>query len=152
FGGDRFANNGDAFVGFWFNQNQVSQQSGGTFNGLHTVGDLLVLANFTNGGVTQNVQVYEWVGGASPLQRIMDSSVNPNPGDATVVANTSATPITVPWPYVYKNGSTTGSIPQFSFFEGGVDVTDLLASSGVGCLHYQSFIVETRSSQQTTAV
>lgn len=50
FGADRFANDGDAQLGFWFFQQNVTTNVNGTFSGVHQVGDILVLANFTNGG------------------------------------------------------------------------------------------------------
>src|SRR4030095_16414841 len=66
FAGDRTSNNGDAQIGFWFYQNGTGPviQPDGTHNFApdHAVGDLLVLADFTNGGTFATVTVYEWVG------------------------------------------------------------------------------------------
>ena len=45
FGIDRFDNSGDAQLGFWFLQDDVKPVAGGTFNGVHVDGDLLVLVN-----------------------------------------------------------------------------------------------------------
>ena len=46
FGIDRYDNNGDAETGFWFFQDLVSLDGNGGFTGVHTVGDVLVLANW----------------------------------------------------------------------------------------------------------
>lgn len=66
FGLDRFANNGDAFAGFWFLQDQVSL-NGSQFDGAHVAkngadpGDLLVLVEYPQGAnATPTIKVYEW--------------------------------------------------------------------------------------------
>ena len=60
FGADRFAANGDAQVGLWFLRGQVAPLADGTFSGAHTNGDILVLSDFTNGGGTPTIRVFEW--------------------------------------------------------------------------------------------
>src|SRR6266511_647550 len=63
FGGDRFATNGDANIGFWFFQNAVSvDPATGDFQGTHVNGDLFIVSAFTGGGGTSTIDVYEWVG------------------------------------------------------------------------------------------
>ncbi len=76
FGADRSATNGDAQIGFWFFHNEITVNAGGTFTGFHTAhdtqgtadpdddtnGDILVLSNFSNGGTTPNIRVFEWYG------------------------------------------------------------------------------------------
>jgi hypothetical protein len=43
FGADRYANNGDAVMGFWFFQQEITPQPNGTFGpGQHENGDILV--------------------------------------------------------------------------------------------------------------
>ena len=49
FGADRYANNGDTTIGFWFFQNPVSMNPDGTFSGAHTVGDIFIVADFGSG-------------------------------------------------------------------------------------------------------
>jgi hypothetical protein len=68
FGADRFATAGDAELGFWFFHQRV-QAVGGIFVGAdgvtpatHTLGDVFVLVNFSNGGGTATAQVYQWNG------------------------------------------------------------------------------------------
>src|SRR5262249_13753776 len=68
FGQDRGSTNGDAQMGVWFFQEQVVINGSGAFvdatNPLlpahHQVGDILILANFSNGGKIGTTQVYEW--------------------------------------------------------------------------------------------
>ena len=43
----------------------------GPFTGDHTDGDLLVVSEFSNGGVVSTIQVYRWDGGAN-------GTLNPN--------------------------------------------------------------------------
>ncbi len=43
----------------------------GSFTGDHTDGDLLVVSEFSNGGVVSTIQVYRWDGGAN-------GTLNPN--------------------------------------------------------------------------
>ena len=83
FGGDRFSNEGDANIAFWFFQAGVSEvgngpnntctlSSGCPFSGAHTAGnkslggkipgDLLIVSSFTSGGKQPTINVYEWVG------------------------------------------------------------------------------------------
>ncbi len=67
FGLDRFANNGSAQVGFWFFQNPIGltniPQSGGfQFSGVHSLGDILIQSNFSQGGVIDSISVFKWVG------------------------------------------------------------------------------------------
>ena len=50
FGMDRYATEGTSDIGFWFFQSPVSTNPDGTFSGVHTPGDILVLSEFTNGG------------------------------------------------------------------------------------------------------
>jgi hypothetical protein len=64
FGSDRFTNDGDAQLGFWFFKNAVTRNnptatSGAQgFTGHHANGDLLVISDFSNGGTTSTIKVY----------------------------------------------------------------------------------------------
>ncbi len=65
FGSDRFDNSGDAQQGFWFFQNKVTLGNtpvggGSSFNGVHKLGDLLIISDFSNGGTTSFISVYKW--------------------------------------------------------------------------------------------
>jgi len=63
FGLERNVNTGDANVGFWFLQDTVACTSTGasvTFSGEHKDGDLLVVSEFSGGGLVSTVNVYRW--------------------------------------------------------------------------------------------
>src|SRR6266550_414397 len=67
FGLDKYEVDGDNQVGFWFFKDQVAKtdiasNGGFKFSGEHAVGDILVLADYTNGGSVPNFKVYQWVG------------------------------------------------------------------------------------------
>ncbi|MFY9587795.1 MAG: hypothetical protein WAT66_10105, partial [Actinomycetota bacterium] len=150
FGLDRYANNGDAQVGFWFFRDAVGMEPDGTFSGAHRKGDILVLSHFTQGGTVSDVNVYAWVGsggsdGALDLKVSAKSCAAAGANDpACAIVNQTNTP--APWTYVPKAGSA-GVFPQGSFYEGGIDITRLVP--GVTC--FKSFMAETRSSQSVTA-
>lgn len=61
FGADRFDNDGTAQIGFWFFQDEVGI-SGGDFFGEHVDGDVLILSEYTNGGVVSLICAYTWDG------------------------------------------------------------------------------------------
>ncbi|MBI3913840.1 MAG: prealbumin-like fold domain-containing protein [Chloroflexi bacterium] len=156
FGADRFANDGDAQIGFWFFKNKITlnpaNASGeGTFNGAHAVGDLLILSDFTQGGRISTIKVYKWVGSGGsdgPLNLLgngFDCSTSPAGDGACALVNSA--PTGSPWPFTPKSGSA-GTFPTGSFFEGGINVTQLLGQS-TGC--FSTFLAETRSSQSPTA-
>ena len=58
---DRFSTNGSAEVGFWVFQNGTApREPEMDFSPEKTVGDLLILATFTNGGAVDNIELYQW--------------------------------------------------------------------------------------------
>ncbi|MHA2406262.1 MAG: hypothetical protein ACXACH_05880, partial [Candidatus Hermodarchaeia archaeon] len=154
FGLDRFANNGDAQVGFWFFENPIGLNSDGTFDGVHAVGDLLVLSHFTQGGEVDTIEVYRWVGppDVDNLELITsgaDCAAGSAHSDFVCAAVNDFTE-TAPWPYVAKKpvkGESDSDFPPGSFYEGGIDVTALGLEIGCG----GSFLAETRSSQSLDA-
>ena len=153
FGADRFANDGDAQLGFWFFQNNITTTANGSFSGTHVVGDILVLANLTNGGATATIQVLEWVGtggdqkgGALQLLLTENAAKCGTNTDDRACAISNAMPTAAPWAYTPKTGPS-GTFPQFSFFEGGINVSALLTTPPC----FASFLAETRSSQSVTA-
>jgi uncharacterized repeat protein (TIGR01451 family) len=156
FGLDRFANNGDAFTGFWFFKGGVGPAAGGTFSGPHQVGDLLVLSNFTNGGATSSIQLLEWVGSGGNVNgtlQLLGSSTQEcttAPALDLACAVTNEAPLNPSWNFddKFTNG-TNNPIPVESFFEGGIDL-DQLFGGNAPC--FGSFLAETRASQQVDAV
>lgn len=160
FGADRFANDGDAQLGFWFFQENVGPAPGGTFVGEKTDGDILVLANFTGGGQVIGIEVFRWVLGGGPGGGGPDNLVFLGAfGDCTAAAmgdfacatsNTQDEP--APWPYTPKQG-VAGTFPVASFFEGGINLTQLLIAGGITDIPcFTSFLAETRSSSSVDAV
>ncbi len=167
-GGDRFANNGDAQIGLWLFQSQVSPgpvnaQGKGGFLGSNTVGDVLVLSNFTNGGGVANIAVFK-VTAVNPDGTLVFGTVVPSttlpgnvvcnalvvgvqiPADSVCAAtNDGDTPSLDPL-YTPKFG-TTGTYPEESLFEVGLNMGDL----GLSGLCFTTFLLETRSSQSITA-
>ena len=149
FGADRFANNGDSQIGFWFFQNDIGLNPNGTFSGVHAVGDVLILSDFTQGGAISTTKVFEWVGsgGSDGALDLVDSGVDCiglAPGD-DLCATVNSADASAPWPYTPKSGPP-GTFPTGSFFEGGLNLTD---EGLAGC--FSSFLAETRSSQSPTA-
>ncbi|HET8550818.1 MAG TPA: hypothetical protein VFL57_22575, partial [Bryobacteraceae bacterium] len=159
----RFANNGDAQVGFWFFQKKVTPQPDGTFGPApgqianHENGDLLVLVNFEGGGLTPSIQVYQWQGGVnggpvlvSAGLKVGQCGTGPNAGNHDVCAITNAGDSNAPasWGYEPKAG-TAGVFPAQTFFEGAVNLSVIFGAGNVPC--FSSFIAETRSSSSITA-
>ncbi|HET9346545.1 MAG TPA: hypothetical protein VFO05_12675 [Candidatus Limnocylindrales bacterium] len=151
FGLDRFANNGDAQVGFWFFQSEHAKNPDGTFSNAHDVGDILVLSDFTNGGVVSTIRVFRWVGTGGDTNDTLENvfngvacSTTTAPDVACAQANTVDIPS--PWPYTPKSGDAN-VFPQGSFFEGGVNLSALGLDIGCGA----GFLAETRSSQSVDA-
>ncbi len=160
-GADRFDNSGDAFMGFWFFQNQVGLGSGGAFSGQHAVGDVLVLANFSGGGTTVNIEVLKWVGTGGnvggTLQRIAGIAGGAPAKCGAVGTSDNYCGITnaaagemPPWAYTNKDG--THSFQVADFLELGINITQVFALGGGGAIPcFSSFMAETRSSSSVTA-
>jgi hypothetical protein len=158
-GGDRFAVNGDANIGAWFFQQNVTLNSNGTFSGVHVDHDVFMVSAFTGGGGISTITVYEW--DSSCLKGVKD----PSPGQCAeanlrllgsldTFAITNSSPISdETWSYLAKFGGGTNTIPVGGFFEGGADLTTLFEASGAGAVPcFSSFMLETRSSQEPNAV
>jgi hypothetical protein len=161
FGLDRFSTDGDAQVGFWFTQQnivetRIRQQGAFTFTGNHVNGDILVQSNFTNGGVVDNVTVYEWNSNVpGNLQQITSATDCNTQGltNALACATVNRQNEASPWSYIPKGASADSDFPQGAFYEGGINLSRLGRRPGApatGCL--STFIAETRSSQQFDAV
>lgn len=171
FGTDRYDSSGDAFIGAWFFQQSIYAGAEGRFRqgdasnpdpddpvATHTVGDVLVLLNFTGGGTSfGSSNVYEWVGVApcpvgaprvrNTLCDVTGTATNPPIGVSNATAQDI--PDSCPWNAAFtpKSG-TAGVIPAAQFFEGGINLDAFPALAG-SC--FNSFLVETRSSSSVTA-
>ena len=168
FGSDRYDNSGDAQQGFWFFQNEITLGSnavgGGTgFTGVHREGDILVISDFSNGGTTSTITVYEWNPTECPPQ-----NKNPNCGDVNLltletsttakcastlgdgdpfcgIVNPGPSLTTAPWSFTDKSGNH--NYLNGELYEGGVNLSLL----GLGDRCFSSVASETRSSTSTTA-
>ncbi|OLC17131.1 MAG: hypothetical protein AUH29_03195 [Candidatus Rokubacteria bacterium 13_1_40CM_69_27] len=157
FGGDRFATNGDAQIGFWFFQDNVQfNPSTGTFSGNHQVNDILILSNFTQGGTLTNIQalLVTAISASGDLSFTTIASASAGTtfacnGPDTICAATNAgtTPSLDP-NYKDKANTPAGTYPPVAFFEGGLN----LSAFNLGGECFASFLMETRSSQSITAV
>lgn len=163
FGADRFANDGDAQMGFWFLQNKVTtaggKLGGGTgFTGVHKAGDLLVISDFSNGGTTSTINVYKWVvsGGDAGTHLLFlagSDAANcgnpalPSPDRFCGIVNPADGTI-APWEFTNKRGGST--FDQGELYEAGINLSDPSINLGGEC--FSSFVAETRSSTSPTAV
>ena len=146
FGLDRFANNGDANVGFWFFQGDVGLNDDGSFSGNRTVGDLFVVSEFDSGGDVSTIVVFEWDGsGLDEIASGADCVAGGAVQDVCALAN--AAPTAAPWSYTPKAGAA-GTFPVASFFEGGLQLDEIFPDS-IPC--FSSFMAETRASTSDTA-
>jgi hypothetical protein len=160
FGADRFANNGDAALGFWFFQNDVTLGANGQFEGKHAVGDILVQVDFVSGGSSSEIQIFKWVGSGGDFGQLEEIGFGAANGSTVCLPDTAGTAVNEadtacattnnvarasPWAYVPKSGAAN-TFPSESFFEGGIDITGL-----VGEVCFSSFMAETRSSHSETA-
>jgi hypothetical protein len=149
FGADRYANWGAAHLGFWLFQEQVTPMANGTFTGAHQAGDVLILADFSNDGFLTDMRIFEW-GVGDTLDLLFESSV-----DCSSVVVTKACVITnqtaqeSPWDYGSTHPLKDGPFPEFTFFEGGVNISALFEGQELPC--FATFMAEMRSSMDEDA-
>ena len=164
FGSEVSAPEGNRNMGVWLLQDPTVGCSGvgnTDFSGSHVDGDVFVVAAFTGGGGTANIDVYEWVdstpadddadvGGSLVLKQGFTNVTCPASGagdDACAIANTdgdkdaneAAFEVNPPWDAPDKDG---GNLNEAQFMEGGVNLSDLGLS---GC--FPTFLANSRSSQ-----
>lgn len=148
FGADRFANDGDAQMGFWFFKNNVTKKSDGTFSGVHANGDILVLSDFSGGGKVSTMTAYTWDNGKLKALNLSNSVVDCSAThNADLCATENGSTVDSLWSYQPK-GAAADKYPIGSFLEGGINVSHLLPTTD-GC--FASFLAETRSSTSTSA-
>jgi len=143
FGADRYANSGDSTAGFWFFKNKIGLDGTGGFTGTHTVGDLLIVSDFTNGGAISGIKAYEWNGSGLTL---LDSGQDCSVALDTLCAIVNQTDTHSPWSYTPKSGSPNTFPGIGSFLEGGIDLTEAFGAN-IPC--FSTFLTETRASQST---
>jgi len=162
FGLDRYANDGDAFAGFWFFQKEVALDGNNRFTGEHKArdangpGDMLILVEYPQASNAHpEIKIYEWVasgGDVAPNLDLLATVSNAECVDngkvqvACAITNLDELTDAPEWPYTPKSGNTL-NLPFESFFEGGVNVTRLLGSTPC----FAAFLAETRASRSETA-
>ncbi|MHC4467144.1 MAG: hypothetical protein ACYSYW_11380 [Planctomycetota bacterium] len=140
-------------MGFWFFQDQITLNDDGTFEGHHEVNDILVLVNYPQSAKeSPEINVVKWdpAGAdiAKNLKLLFSGAVcTPVGGKQIACAITNDADANSPWPYIPKSG-TDDVFPFESFFEGGINLTELLGGE-TPC--FTSFMAETRSSKRFTA-
>jgi hypothetical protein len=165
FGSDRYDNSGDAQEGFWFLQNEIELGSnavggGSGFSGVHREGDVLVISNFSNGGSTSTITVYQWdttctrtSGSCGDANlRILETSDSARcsallpSGDPFCGIVNPSNGTSAPWSFTDKSGNS--SYLNGEFYEGGINLSAL----GLDDECFSTVVSETRSSTSTTAV
>ena len=163
-GFERFANNGAGDLGYWLlaDPTVACSTSGATisFSGAHTIGDLLIVGEFSTGGSVTTLSVVEWTGAgpcATPAGPNLCLITTPGNADCQLASSgdnvcarvnvASQSPITTPWATQDKT-SGANLLATAEFFEVGLDITNLLPSSS-GC--FNKFLFDTRTSPSTTA-
>ena len=180
FGADRFAGNGSAQMGIWFFQNEVGPQQGGTFTGTHKDGDVLILSDFTQGGATTTIRVFQWNGpdptgctqqqeddgdclmGTGNINGTLEliggtadepaDCVGPPavPTNHPFCATVNADEITVPWPFLTKSNKPVPFKVPGGQFYEGGINLGAFPHLSEQC--FASFLIETRSSPSIDAV
>jgi hypothetical protein len=162
FGLERNGNNGAANVGFWFLQDDSvdCESPGGNtpFTGSHVDGDILVVSEFTNGGVVSTIVVYRWndpdgdgfdpnFGDTAVVSGADCRRTNPPaPLDDDACATVNLVSITTPWLTVDKT-TVAHTLVAREFFEGGLNLSD----TGLGGRCFNTFLATTRASQEIDA-
>jgi hypothetical protein len=161
FGADRFDNSGDAQIGFWFLQKNVTNQAGGTFGpDAHQIGDILILSDFTNGGTQPTIRVFQWVAaadadaGLNNLHQLAGSLTSAQcgiaAGDDFCALVNGGDGVATAWPFTNKSGQL--AYDHGEFYEGGVNLSASIFPPSLQNECFASFMAETRSSQSVSAV
>jgi uncharacterized repeat protein (TIGR01451 family) len=164
FGADKFSTSGDAQIGFWFLKGDASctpTTTGSTtagFSGSHTLGDILLLSDFTNGGNVSQIRAFQWVGSGGDTNGTLDFVASAKDCDETAADDplcANVNPVgnepTGGWVYHQKSNligpapkGADGNYPKGAFYEGGIDLTHFFQGD-VEC--FSTFLAETRQSQ-----
>jgi hypothetical protein len=164
-GMDRFDGSGDATAGFWFVQDSnfdlctgagqgsrgpnAGCTASGKFTGKHTVGDLLLVSDFSTGGAVATINVYVWNGNGVDLDASRsNANCNLTTGANTIcgAVNSVDGVATGDWSFVDKSKKTT--YLKGEFLEVGLDL-DSVFKNGAPC--FSTFFAETRSSNSPSA-
>src|SRR5712692_4033305 len=157
-GFERFANNGAGDLGLWLLQDPTvgcsSTKGAVSFTGVHAVGDLLVVAEFSTGGSVTTLNLFEWVGitkatplGVMNITATGGADCTVSPVTANICARSNTLSIPTPWSTQDKT-SAPNTLAAAEFFEVGIDLTGLFGSN-TPCVN--RFLFDTRTSPTLTA-
>ena len=163
FGAEKNDASGTNDLGVWFLQDQTvdcSDTGGGNgtaFTGAHQVNDILVVSEFTNGGVNAVITAYKWdptdpaavnnlvqLGASGRCDQIGSNGVT---DDLCAITNVSDT-LDPAWKTWDKDTGSLDIIAPQQFFEGAIDVTHFFPVN-TPCV--STLLTDTRSSVSTTA-
>jgi hypothetical protein len=182
FGATRFDNSGDAQIGIWFFQNNVSSvgppactrkvggatgfcdpsNPSGTVS--HKNGDILILSNFTGGGTTPEIEVWKWVAGGGDNGNANLQLLNPAvPASCIAVPAFNIPAVDTDTPFCATVNPADGTTSPWAFTnKRGGNTYDagefyegglnLAAFPQLANECFGSFQIETRSSASTSAV
>jgi hypothetical protein len=162
FGVDRYdPTGGTTTYGFWFLQNGGALDGGSgcpdanpaanTFTGQHAPGDLFVFAELHGGGGDAVISVYRWNTSAPQnLELLFTKSAASfcNAAD-TICGRMNTGTVQAPWPYFDNQGSTGNNVLPGGFFEGGVNLSQILGND-LPCIN--RFLAVSSSSGPTVGV
>ncbi len=153
-GFERFANNGAGDLGLWLLQDPtvscVSTKGTVSFTGVHMVGDILLVGEFSTGGTVTTLNAFEWVGGSSPLMSIVatgGADCRTAPAAANFCSRSNTVSVSTPW-LTQDKTSVPNTLATAEFFEVGLDLTGIF-NGNPPCI--SRFIFDTRTSPSTTA-
>ena len=152
FGADRDSVTGTTSLGLWFFKKPVARNdaTGAFINPVtgqpatHANGDVLVAFEYSNGGAVTTVRIFKWQSGALVDQGAIGvgptnvAGVFCDAGDR-VCGATNNTSLNIPW---------AGTVQPGQFFEGGINITQLLPGSD-SC--FSAFMATSRSSAEPNA-
>ncbi|TVZ59802.1 putative secreted protein (Por secretion system target) [Flavobacteriaceae bacterium MAR_2010_105] len=153
FAGDRESNLGSGYIGFWFllNGTTATTDNGqNIFDPAHSIGDLLILANFESGGREAVVTVLKWVGPGNGTHGNNLSLVLQ--GTDAQVGQNNDTQTPVPANFIVPEGQTVYDYNEF--YEGVIDLTEvfnLQDPNNSSLLCSATWLLETRASKEITA-
>lgn len=171
FGASRYANEGDAYIGYWFFAGKVGKEPTGKFSGSHTdKKDVLVLVNYPQGAPdSPELKVLLWdrdckrAASNDPAEkecaaenlrliRVISPSedslchVGLDPKGACTITNAGYVDAPAGWGYVSKEG-TVNELPPETFYEGAINLKAIIGEQ----ICFSSFMAVTRSSSSFTA-
>lgn len=151
---ERYSNEGDGNIGFWFlKDGSVAcdpNPKSGSFTGNHSDGDILIVSEFSKGGDKVDIIAYKWLNGAL-ISAGIGSQCPLDSSNVNICATVNSIPVLeadIPWLTETKK-SGQGYSPDLDvsqFFEGKINLTQL---GLVGC--FSKYMAVTRSSTSLTA-